>query len=103
MLRLPEDLEEQLKDEFIQKHVDMRKTIPIPKNEKYSLPDFIHRLTYGVGIEERVNEEARKKAEEVKAKLAISVKHFSKLGIKPKEIAQILELSIDEVLEFIRN
>ena len=106
----------------------MRKTIPIPKNEKYTLPDFIHRLTYGIGIKERVDEEviriieeATRKAEEAtreaeaetriieaetrkaEARIILAVKHFAKLGLKPIEIAQLLGFPIDKVLEFIKD
>ncbi len=67
MLVLPNDIERQLKHEFLLTHGKMASTTPIlPKDYDYPLPDFIHRLVHGIGIDERIEkaaEKARKRAQ----------------------------------------
>ena len=91
MLVLPKDMERDLKHEFLTTHGKMASTTPIlPENYDYPLPDFVHRLVHGIGIDERL-EKARKAAEEKARKEAEKARKEAEKARKAEEKLRIFE------------
>ena len=116
MLVLPKDIEKQLKHEFLTTHGKMASTTPIlPENYDYPLPDFVHRLVHGIGIDERI-EKARKEAEEkaekvrkeaeekmrkVEATQVSAVKKLRAMGFALEQISDVLDIPIEKIRSFL--
>ena len=99
-------MDREVKHEIITTRGKMASTTPtLPENYDYPLPDFVHRLVHGYGIDERLEkvrkeaeEKARKEAEE---KLRIfednqisSAKRLEEEGFDAEKIAQLLNVPV---------